>query len=53
MHMIPMELTCLSICYFHIHFHLTTTIEVDEMYEHLEEMVPKVATVDHNTINIK
>ena len=28
-----MELVFLSICYFHIHFHLITTIVVDEMYE--------------------
>ena len=28
--MIPMEF--LTICYFHIHFRLTATSEVDEMY---------------------
>ena len=33
MYMIPMEVKFLSICYFHIHFHLTAISEVDEMYE--------------------
>ena len=51
--MTPKELKFLSICYFHIHVHLTTTIEVDEMYENLEEMVPKIAIFDHDTIKIK
>ena len=48
--MISKELKFLSICYFHIHVHLTTTIEVDEMYENLKEMVPKIAIFDHDTI---
>ena len=51
--MIPMELEILTICYFHIHFHLTATSEVDEMYENKEEVVPKIAIFDHNTVKIK
>ena len=38
-----MELKFLSICYFHINFHLSTTIEVGEMYENFTDMVPKIA----------
>ena len=38
-----MELKFLSICCFHINFHLTPTFEEGEMYENLEEMVPKIA----------
>ena len=53
MYTIPMELKFLSICYFHIHFHLTDTSELDEMYENKEEMVPKIAIFDHNTIKAK
>ena len=53
MYMIPMELKFLSICYFHIHFYFTTTVEVEEMYENLEEMVPKTPIFDHNTIKIR
>ena len=53
MHMIPMELKFLSICYFHIHFDFTTTVEVEEMYEHLEEMVPKTTIFNHNVIKIR
>ena len=51
--MIPMELKLLSIFYFHIHFNLTTTIEVDDLYGHLEEMVPKIAIFDHNVIKMR
>ena len=40
MYMIPIELKFLFICYLHIHFDFTTTDEVDETYENLEEMVP-------------
>ena len=43
MYKIPMELKFLSICHFHIHFHLTPTIE----------MVPEIAISDHNTIRIE
>ena len=53
MYMIPMELKFLSICYFHIYFHFTTTVEVEEMYEDFKEMVPKTAIFDHNNIMIK
>ena len=53
MYMIPMELKFLSICYLHIHFHFTTTVEVEEMYDNLEEMVPKTAIFDHITIKIR
>ena len=51
MYMIPMDLKFLTICYFHIH--LITTIEVDETYENLEEIVPKIGISDHKTIKIK
>ena len=50
--MIPMELKFLSICYFHILFHFNPTIEENEMYEYLGEMVPKIAISDQNTIKI-
>ena len=53
MYMIHMELKFLTICHFHIHFHLTAISEVDEMYENKEEMVPKIAIFDHNTIKTK
>ena len=39
--MIPMELHFLSVCFIHINFNLTPTIQVDEMYEELKEMDPK------------
>ena len=48
--MIHIELKFLTICHFHIHFHLTAISEVDEMYENEEEMVPKIAISDKNTI---
>ena len=51
--MVPTKLKCLSICYCHTHFHLTPTVEVNEMHEKLEEMVPKITISDHNTIQIK
>ena len=38
--MIPMDLQFLSICYFHIHFYSTPTVE-DEMFGKFEEMAPK------------
>ena len=41
MYMILMELKFLFICYLYIHFHLTTIIEGDEMYDSLFEMVPR------------
>ena len=41
------------ICHFHMYFHLIAISEVDEMYENWEEMVPKIAIFDHNTITIK
>ena len=53
MYIIPMELKIHSIWYFHIHFHLATTIEVDETYENHEEMVPTIAIFDYNTLQIK
>ena len=53
MYMIPMELKFLTICHFHIHFQLTAISEVDEIYENKEEMLPKIAIFDHNTIKIK
>ena len=31
--MTSMEFQFLSVCYVHIHFHLTSTVEVSEMYE--------------------
>ena len=43
MYMIHMELKFLTICHFHIQFHLTAISEVDEMYENWEEMVPIIA----------
>ena len=49
MYMIQIELKFLTICHFHIHFHLTAISEVDEMYENEEEMVPKIAIFDHNS----
>ena len=45
MYMIPMELKFLSLCYFYIHFHLTLTVEVNEMHEKLEEMVPNIINI--------
>ena len=53
MYMIHMELKFLTICHFHIQFHVTAIREVDEMYENLEEMVPKITIFDYNTIKIK
>ena len=53
MYMIHMELKFLTIRPSHIHFHLTAISEVDEMYENKEEMMPKIAIFDHNTIKIK
>ena len=29
----------LSICYFQSHFHLSSTVEVNKMYERFEELV--------------
>ena len=52
MYLVPMELHFLSICYFHIHFHLTPTVEVNEIHEKLEETVPQIAISDHNTSRI-
>ena len=51
MYIIPIYLKFLNIWYFHIH--LTTTVRVDEMYENLEEITPKITIFDHNTIIIK
>ena len=42
-----------SLCHFQIHFHFTSTVEVNEMYEKYEEIAPQVAMFDHNTIRIK
>ena len=52
-YMIPMELQFCSICYFHIHFHLISKVEVNEMYEKNEEIFPQIAIFDHNAIGIK
>ena len=51
MYMIHMELKFLSLPY--SFEHLTAISEVDEMYENQEEMVPKIAIFDHNTIKMK
>ena len=51
--MIPMELHFIFVCYFYIHFHLISTVEVTEMYEKFEEMVPKIAIFYHNTNKMK
>ena len=53
MYMIHMELKFRTMCHFNIHFYLTAISEVDEMYENQEEMMPKIAMFDHNTIKIK
>ena len=53
MYMVHMELKFLSICYFYIHFHLTPTVEVNEMSEKKEEIVPNIAISDYNTIRNK
>ena len=52
MYMKSMDLKFRTIHYFYVHFHLTTTVKVDEMHDNLEEMVPKITKFDH-TIKIK
>ena len=50
MYMIPMEL--LSICYFNIHFQLPH-LKLMKCMNKFEEIDPKIAISDQNTIRIK
>ena len=45
--MTPMELQFLSICCFHIHFHLTPRNQVNKMYEEMEENNLQKAISNH------
>ena len=45
-----MELQFLSICCFHIHLHLIPRIQVNEMYEEMEEIDLYMAISNHKTM---
>ena len=46
--MIPMKLQFVFVCYFHSHFNLTSSVEVNEMYDKFKEIDPKIAIFDQN-----
>ena len=52
MYMILMELQFLSICYFHVHFQLPH-LKFIKCMNTFEEIDPKIAISDQNTIRIK